>query len=55
MELLKKFSTKELFNELQIREGVKTILIDPYQEYSITTLGKNINDSGAAAILIIID
>jgi hypothetical protein len=55
MNKLKFFSTKDLYNELKNREGVKNILINPYKEYKIITSEEELNEIGPAAVLVIID
>lgn len=48
MESLKKYSTKELFEELKQREGVYSERAEPHQD-------KKISVNGPAEILVIID
>lgn len=50
------FETWELVEELKEREGVKTIDIEPYQEYFVQPVGVNrTSDTGPAIILIVTD
>lgn len=43
-----KLSTKELVEELQKREGVKTEYVEPYQD-------RKLSANGPAVILVIVD
>lgn len=52
---LKNVSTKELAEELASRESVEKIVIEPYEEYSITIGERNIRDGGPVVILRILD
>jgi len=49
MEKLKQFKTYELLDELKLREGVETHVVEPYDIYNLPTV------EGAAIILTIID
>lgn len=52
---LKNVSTKKLVEELASREAVEKIVVEPYEEYSITVGNQNINDGGPVVILRIWD
>lgn len=52
---LKNVSTKELVNELERREGVEKIAVNPYETYSIIANGQTISDEGPVVILKIVD
>ena len=52
---LKNVSTKELAEELASRESVEKIVIEPYEEYSITAGDQKINSAGPVVILRILD
>ena len=52
---LKDISTKKLVEELANREAVEKIVIEPYEEYSITTKEQTIKDGGPVVILRIWD
>lgn len=53
---LKNVSTKELVEELALREGVEKIVVEPYEACSITIGGEEIyNDGGPVVILKIMD
>ena len=52
---IKKFTTKELVEELINRQGIKGITVDPYEEYSISTEKHHIGNTGPAVILEITD
>lgn len=44
----KRFSTKQLVEELKKREGIDTIIVEPYEK-------KNISVDGSAIVLIVTD
>lgn len=46
--MLEDFSTKDLVTELIAREGIETIIAEPYENKTVTV-------NGSAIILIIID
>lgn len=48
-------STKELVEELSKREAVEKIVIEPYEEYSMTVGNQKITDGGPVVILRIWD
>lgn len=52
---LKNVSTKELVEELEKREGVELLSVEPYEPYSITANGQTIRDGGPVVILRIWD
>lgn len=52
---LKNISTKELVEELASREAVEKIVVEPYEEYSITVDNQKINEGGPVVILRIWD
>ncbi len=53
---LKNVSTKELVEELALREGVEKTVVEPYEPCSITVGEKEIyNDGGPVVILKIMD
>lgn len=53
---LKKVSTKELVEELALREAVEKIVVEPYEACSITVGNEEIyNDGGPIVILKIMD
>lgn len=52
---LKNVSTKELVEELASREAVEKIVVEPYEEYSITAGEHKIRDGGPVVILRIWD
>lgn len=52
---LKNVSTMELVKELEKREGVEKIAINPYETYSIIANGQTISDEGPVVILKIVD
>ena len=45
---LKQFSTKELVQELQMRDGVDCTIVEPYQDREIRMIGP-------AVVLVVID
>lgn len=45
---VKEFSTKELVDELKEREGVKTIIAEPYEK-------KTVDLEGPAIVLVVTD
>lgn len=47
--------TCTLVHELETREGVEQIWVNPYSPYRITTEEKTVSDDGPATLLIIID
>ena len=49
MEQLKQFKTCELVKELELREGVKTQIVEPYDVYTASEI------EGPAIILTVID
>nr|WP_245815543.1 BC1881 family protein [Seinonella peptonophila] len=49
---MKDYSTKEISEELEKREGVSTIFIEPHSNAIITTYQEEINIEGPAIILI---
>ncbi len=51
----KDISTKKLVEELVNREAVEKIVIEPYEEYSITTENQEIKEGGPVVILRIWD
>lgn len=52
---LKNVSTMELVKELEKREGVEKIAVNPYEPYLIIANGQTISDEGPVVILKIID
>lgn len=52
---LKNVSTKKLVEELASREAVEKIVVEPYEEYSITVGNQEISDSRPVVILRIWD
>lgn len=52
---LKNVSTNELVEELARREAVEKIVVEPYEEYSITVGDQEISDGGPVVILRIWD
>lgn len=52
---MEKETTKDLSKELSIREGITTIVIEPYESYEIKTGSETIKETGPAIILINID
>ena len=52
---LKNVSTKKLVEELASREAVEKIVVEPYEEYSITVGNQEISDGGPVVILRIWD
>ena len=52
---LSNVSTKNLVEELTSRKAVEKIVIEPYEEYSITVGEEKINDAGPVVILRIWD
>ena len=52
---LKDISISKLVKELQNRQGVNTITVDPYENYYITTEKLKAASSGPTVILEIID
>ena len=48
---LSNVSTKKLVEELASREAVERIMVEPYEEYSITIGNQKISDSGPVVIL----
>lgn len=52
---LSNVSTKKLVEELASREAVEKIMVEPYEEYSITAGEEKINDAGPVVILRIWD
>ena len=52
---LKNVSTKNLVEELANREAVEKIVVEPYEEYSITVGDQRISDGGPVVILRIWD
>ena len=52
---LSSVSTKKLVEELASRKAVEKIVIEPYEEYSITVGEEKINDAGPVVILRIWD
>lgn len=60
-EAIKTFSTKELVEELKLREGVWDIFVEPDQGYSLSIGSEETGtdyeqeDSGPAIILVVID
>lgn len=52
---LKNVSTKKLVEELASREAVEKIVVESYEEYSITVGNQEISDGGPVVILRIWD
>lgn len=52
---LKNVSTKALVEELVSREAVEKIVVEPYEEYSITVGEEKNNNSGPVVMLRIWD
>lgn len=52
---LSNVSTKKLVEELASREAVEKMVVEPYEEYSITVGNQEISDSGPVVILRIWD
>ena len=55
MKSITDYTTKELQEELSKREGVQSIMIEPYQPYRIITPYNTIDDTGSAIVTINID
>lgn len=57
MQELKSVATCDLVEELMTREGVKSIVVEPYDEYLIDAISCEdaIEDTGPATILIVTD
>ena len=47
--------THELVKELSKREGVKKLIAEPYQKYSVDCTVEGTNDTGPAVILVVTD
>lgn len=54
-KLLADFSTTELVQELKHREGVKEVLVQPHDGYTILAGLNIIENTGPAVLLIVID
>lgn len=52
---LSNVSKKKLVEELASREAVEKMVVEPYEEYSITVGNQEISDSGPVVILRIWD
>ena len=52
---LSNVSTKKLVEELASRQAVEKMVVEPYEEYSITAGNQNISDGGPVVILRIWD
>lgn len=52
---LQMYSTKQLVEELQKRQGTNCIIINPNEKYKIISSQPNYEDIGPAVILIILD
>ena len=52
---LSKLSTRELAEELEKREAVEKVIVEPYQNYKIIVGDIEISDNGPAVILQILD
>lgn len=52
MNNLKNYSTKELQEELSKREGIKTMQVEPYEEYKVSNAKEGIISSGPVIITI---
>lgn len=49
------FSTKELVEELQKRDSVDSVVIEPYESYKIATGKKQTENTGPVIILTVKD
>jgi len=53
---LKDISTKQLLEELDTRQGQKSLWVDPYDKYTINIEGEEkVSDIGPCLIYIVID
>lgn len=50
-----KMSTSKLVEELKKRDGVSSITVYPYEEYTVSTSQCGFRDTGPAVILVIRD
>ncbi|WP_226036145.1 BC1881 family protein [Aquibacillus saliphilus] len=49
---MKDISTKQITEELCVREGISNIVVEPHSEITITTGGNNEKFTGPAIIMI---
>ncbi len=48
-------ATRELVSELAVREGVKSIRVNPYEGFSVGINGNLFQETGPAVIMVVTD
>jgi hypothetical protein len=52
---LDEYSTKELVSELTNREAVELVMVQPHEEFQISTKTINMKDTGPVNVIIVSD